>query len=91
MYVPINLQDRRTGFLSELTNPHTEREHPVPFMEPFSRTCLGVALPLLSLSSVPGFFLFIFFILFLLQVSVLELLSGGKKFPKFLSKDTKLP
>lgn len=69
---PINLQDRRTGFLSKLTNPHTEREHPVPFMEPFSRTCLGVALPLLSLSSVPGFF-------FLLHVSVLELLSGGKK------------
>lgn len=35
-------QNRDSGFLSELTNPLTGKEHPVPFMDPFARMCLGV-------------------------------------------------
>lgn len=87
---PINLQDRRTGFLSKLTNPHTEREHPVPFMEPLSRTCLRVALPLLSLSSVPGFFLF-FFYFFLIASECIGASVWGFFPPSFFQRILNFP
>lgn len=86
---PVNLQDRCTGSLSQLTNPHTAREPLVPFMEPFSRTCLGVVLPLLSLSSVPGGFFF-FFCKGMGWSFCLRKIHF-KNSSKFLCKDTKLP